>query len=156
MFTISSQRREQSPTRTFKWPGPHHVQITCDTSSTYHVQPAVCHFVRRDSSGIKFDRVELAFILALFYFLKPLTDDDMIIIIIIIINKSNDDRDIIAIITMMMMMAVVITAIIMMTNVMITTTTTTATTDFLMLKVLVSPRLKSGSLGGRTRYPSVE
>ena len=31
-FTISSQRRELSPTRTLKWPG------TCNTSSAYHVQ----------------------------------------------------------------------------------------------------------------------
>ena len=31
--------------------------------------------VRRDSSVIKFDRAEIAFILALLYWLKPLTDD---------------------------------------------------------------------------------
>ena len=37
-FTISSQRRELSSTRTLKWPGHNHVQITCNTSSTYHVQ----------------------------------------------------------------------------------------------------------------------
>ena len=37
-FTISSQRRELSPTRTLKWPGRNHVQITCNTSSAYHVQ----------------------------------------------------------------------------------------------------------------------
>ena len=41
----------------------------------------VCHVVRRDSSAIKFDRVEIAFILALFYWLKQL-----IIIIIIIMS----------------------------------------------------------------------
>ena len=40
------------------------------------MQPAVYHLVRRDSSAIKFDRVEIAFILALFYWLKPLTDED--------------------------------------------------------------------------------
>ena len=38
------------------------VQITCNTSSAHHVQSAVCYLVRRDSSAIKFDRVELAFI----------------------------------------------------------------------------------------------
>ena len=37
-FTISSQRRELSPTRTVKWSGRNRVQITCNTSSTYHVQ----------------------------------------------------------------------------------------------------------------------
>ena len=37
-FTISSQRREPSPTHTFKWPGRNRVQITCNTSSAYHVQ----------------------------------------------------------------------------------------------------------------------
>ena len=37
-FTISSQRRELSPTRTLKWPGRNRVQIKCNTSSAYHVQ----------------------------------------------------------------------------------------------------------------------
>ena len=67
-FTISSQSRELSPTRTLKWPGRNRVQITCNTSSAYHVQPAVCHLVRRDSPAVKFDRVEIAFILAFFFF----------------------------------------------------------------------------------------
>ena len=31
------------------------VQITCNTSSAYPVQPAVCHLVQRDSSAIKCD-----------------------------------------------------------------------------------------------------
>ena len=76
IFTISSLRRELSPTRTLKWLGRKRVQITCNTSSAYHVQPAVCHLVRRDSSAIKFDRVEIALMLAfLFYRLKPLTDE---------------------------------------------------------------------------------
>ena len=35
----------------------------------------VCHLVGRDSSAIMFDRVEIAFILALFYGLEPLTDE---------------------------------------------------------------------------------
>ena len=40
-FTISSQRRELCPTHTVKWPGRNRVQITCNTSSAYHVQHVV-------------------------------------------------------------------------------------------------------------------
>ena len=40
-FTISSLRREASPTRTLKWPGNNCVQITCNTFSAYHVQHVV-------------------------------------------------------------------------------------------------------------------
>ena len=64
-FTIPSLRHKPSPTRKLKWPGRNRVQIKCNTQSTYHVQHVVCHVVRRDSSPIKFDRVEIAFILAL-------------------------------------------------------------------------------------------
>ena len=39
------------------------------------MQPAVCHLVRRDNSAIKFDIAEITFILALFYWLKLLTDE---------------------------------------------------------------------------------
>ena len=39
------------------------------------MQPEVCHLVRRDSSANKFDKVEIAIILALFYRLKPLTKE---------------------------------------------------------------------------------
>ena len=67
-----SMCRELSPTRTLKWPRHNHVKITCNTSSVYHVQRDVCHLVRRDSSAIKFD---IAFILALLYWLKPLTNE---------------------------------------------------------------------------------
>ena len=70
-FTISSLGRELSPTRTLKWPRHNRVKITCCTSSAYHVQRVVCHWVRRDSSAIEFDRAEIAFILALLYWLKP-------------------------------------------------------------------------------------
>ena len=69
-LTISSLRREPSPTRTLKWSGRNCVQITWNTSSADHVQSVTCHVVRRDSSAIKFDRVEIAFILALFYWLN--------------------------------------------------------------------------------------
>ena len=74
-FTISSLHDELPPTRTFKWPRCHREQITCNTLSAYHAQRVVCHLVRRDSSATKFDRVEIAFILALFYWLKPLTNE---------------------------------------------------------------------------------
>ena len=36
-FTISSLRRELSPTSTLKWPRSNRVQITCNISSAYHV-----------------------------------------------------------------------------------------------------------------------
>ena len=56
-FTISSLRRGLSPTRTFRWPGPSRVKITCNIPSAYHMQHVVCHMVRRDTSAVKFDRV---------------------------------------------------------------------------------------------------
>ena len=70
-FTISSQRRELSPTRTLKWPGRNRVQITCNTPSAYHVQVS-CYVPlgTKGRSAIKFDRVEIAFIWALFYWLN--------------------------------------------------------------------------------------
>ena len=37
-FTISSLRRELSPTRTLQWPERNRVQITCNASSAYHAQ----------------------------------------------------------------------------------------------------------------------
>ena len=40
-FTISSLRREPSPTRPLKWLECNRVQITCNTSSAYHVQHVV-------------------------------------------------------------------------------------------------------------------
>ena len=65
---------ELFPTCTLKWPGRNRMQITCSTSGAHYVQQ-VCHMVRRDSSANKFDRVEIAFTLALFYWLKPLTNE---------------------------------------------------------------------------------
>ena len=38
LFTISSLLRELSPTCTLKWPLRNRVQITCNTSSAYHMQ----------------------------------------------------------------------------------------------------------------------
>ena len=37
-FTISSLRHKPPPTCTLMWSGCNHVQITCNTSSAYHVQ----------------------------------------------------------------------------------------------------------------------
>ena len=45
----------------------HRAHITCNCHVT-------CHLVRRDSSAIKLDRVEIAFIWALFYWLNHYTD----------------------------------------------------------------------------------
>ena len=53
----SSLRREPSSTRTLKWPGRSRVQISCNTSGAHHVQRAVCHVTRRDSSATKFNSV---------------------------------------------------------------------------------------------------
>ena len=50
---------------TLKRPGRNRVQITCNTSSAFYLEHIVCYVLRRDSSAIKFDRVEIAFILAL-------------------------------------------------------------------------------------------
>ena len=47
------------------------MQITSNITSAYHVQHVACHVVRMDSSAIKFDRVEIAFNLASFDWLKP-------------------------------------------------------------------------------------
>ena len=41
--TISSLSHKLSPTCMLKWPGRNHVKIMCNTSSAYHMQPAVCH-----------------------------------------------------------------------------------------------------------------
>ena len=72
--TISLLRHELSPNRTLKWRRHNSVKIKCNTPKVYHVQRVVCHLVWRDSSAIKFDRVEITFILALLHWLKPLTD----------------------------------------------------------------------------------
>ena len=41
--TISSLRCKLSPPRTLKWSGRNRVQITCNTSSAYHVQHVLLH-----------------------------------------------------------------------------------------------------------------
>ena len=59
IFTVSSLRRDLSPTRTLKWPRLYRVQITCNTSSACHVHQShvVCHLEQRVSSVTRFDRV---------------------------------------------------------------------------------------------------
>ena len=52
-----------------------YVQITCNTSGAHHMQHAVCHEVQRDSSAIKTDIIEIAFIFDLFNWLQPKTDE---------------------------------------------------------------------------------
>ena len=69
-FAISSLSFKPSATYTFKWPRCSCVQNTCSTLVACHVQYIVCHVVQKDSSAIKFDRVEITFILALFRWLK--------------------------------------------------------------------------------------
>ena len=68
---FSSLGHELSPTPTLNWPGPNRVKITCSTSGDHQVRHAVCQVVGKDSSAIKFDRVEIAgflFCFILFYF----------------------------------------------------------------------------------------
>ena len=48
---------------------------SCANHVQHIEQHAVCHLVRRDSCAIKFDRVEIVFISAVFDGLKPLTDE---------------------------------------------------------------------------------
>ena len=51
------------------------VQITCNASGAHHVQQEPRG--TEDSSAIKFDTVEIVFILVLFYWLKRLTDESL-------------------------------------------------------------------------------
>ena len=69
-LTISSLRLELFPTCTLEWPRSNRARITRNASSSYHVQHVMCHLVRRDSSAVKFDRVEIVFILVLSYWLN--------------------------------------------------------------------------------------
>ena len=52
------------------------MQIMCNTLSAYHMQHVVRKVEQRDSSDFKFDRVDIAFISALFHWLKLLTDEE--------------------------------------------------------------------------------
>ena len=71
------------------------MQITCNTSSTYHVQHVMYHMVRRDSSAAEFDKVEITFILALFFGLKPfkqwrtLTSLSKVVAVVVVLTDNN-------------------------------------------------------------------
>ena len=54
---ISSLRHKLSPTRALKWPGHNRVQVTCSTSSAYHVQHVMIHAMWYEGTAIQFDRV---------------------------------------------------------------------------------------------------
>ena len=56
-YSLLTASQTDSNTHTLKRPGHNCVQIMCITLSTHHVQHAMCHAVRRDSSATKFDRV---------------------------------------------------------------------------------------------------
>ena len=51
------------------------MQILCNTLGAYYVQHSTGHMVQRNSSAVKFDRVEIVVVLALFHWLKPLRDE---------------------------------------------------------------------------------
>ena len=70
---MSSLLCKLSPTHPLKWPRCNRVQIMCNTSSAFHVQPAVCHLVLRDSSAIEFHRSKIAF--ELYLSAEPLTNE---------------------------------------------------------------------------------
>ena len=75
-FTISSQRREQSPTCTLKWPGRSRAQIMCNTSNAYHVQHVLrATWYAGTAQLLSLTRVEIAFISTFFLLAYPLTDD---------------------------------------------------------------------------------
>ena len=71
--TLHSLPRKPSPTHTLQWPGCNCVKIKCNTSGAHHAQHVLCCMVQRDSPAIKFDRLYITFISALFYWLKPLS-----------------------------------------------------------------------------------
>ena len=73
----SSQRRELFLIRrpTPKWSVRTRVKIMWNTSGGYRVQHVVCPVVQRDCSAVRPDRVGIASVLALFHWLKPLTDE---------------------------------------------------------------------------------
>ena len=53
-LTITSLYRKLSPTHTLMWLERSHMQITCNTLGTHHVQHVVCHVVGKDNPATKF------------------------------------------------------------------------------------------------------
>ena len=77
-FAISSLHLELSPTPTLKWPGHIRMQITCIHTgrlSRLTTCGMSCSTRYEDSQSLDFDRVQIAFILALFRWLKTFTDE---------------------------------------------------------------------------------
>ena len=74
-FTVSLLHHELSLTHKLKWSGRSHVPVKFKTSGSCHMQYVVWHIVQRNSSAINLDKFEIAFILALFHWLKPLTNE---------------------------------------------------------------------------------
>ena len=58
-FPSSSLRHELFPARALTWPGRNHVQITCNTSSGYHVRHVVLRASWHEgtSKAVQFDKV---------------------------------------------------------------------------------------------------
>ena len=76
-LTIFSPRRELSLTRTLKWPWRNRVQITCNTSSTYHVQHLVLRATWYKGTAQLLSLTELKSHLFQLYLLpEPLTDEE--------------------------------------------------------------------------------
>ena len=77
-FTISSQRRKLSPTRTLKWPRRNRVQITCSTSGAYHVQHVVLRVTWYEGTAQPLSLTELKSHLFELYFvgwiIKPMKE----------------------------------------------------------------------------------
>ena len=66
-------RLELSPTRTLKWPGRDREQITCNTSSAYHVQHVLrVTWYEGTAQLLNLTQFEIAFILASFCWLDQL------------------------------------------------------------------------------------
>ena len=75
-FTISSLRHEPSPTRTLKWPWHSREQITCDTSSAYHVQHGVLRATWYEGTARLLSLTELkSHLFVLFLLAELLTDE---------------------------------------------------------------------------------
>ena len=63
------------------------MQITCNKSGAHYMEHVVCNVVRRDSSAIKFDRVYIAFSLALFHWLEASQTSLDCVSLLLIVNR---------------------------------------------------------------------
>ena len=74
-FTVSSQHSETSQGCMLTWSIHSHVQITCSTLGTYHMQHAGCCLVLSDSSAVMLIELKPHLFSVLFHRLKPLTKE---------------------------------------------------------------------------------